>query len=186
MCIRDSTETEQGQWYFQRYAAHFPTAGELVSFDRSWYNRAGVEPVMCFCTPAQHEQFLREAPHFERMIRDDGIHFFKFWLDVGQETQLDRFHERRHSPLKNWKFSPIDVAGLTRWDDYTEARDEMLRRTHSKHAPWIIVRANDKRRARLSVIRRILLRLPYDGRDEDAIGKEDRKIIGEGPSFLSL
>lgn len=180
------TETEQGQWYFQRYAAHFPTAGELVSFDRSWYNRAGVEPVMGFCTPAQHEQFLREAPHFERMIRDDGIHFFKFWLDVGQETQLDRFHERRHSPLKNWKFSPIDVAGLTRWDDYTEARDEMLRRTHSKHAPWIIVRANDKRRARLSVIRRILLRLPYDGRDEDAIGKEDRKIIGEGPSFLSL
>ncbi len=180
------TETERGQWYFQRYVTHFPAAGELVSFDRSWYNRAGVEPVMGFCTRAEHEQFLKEVPNFERMIRADGIHFFKFWLDIGQETQLDRFYDRRHSPLKNWKFSPIDVAGLTRWDDYTGARDEMLKRSHSKHAPWIVVRANDKRRARLAVIRRILLSLPYDGRDRDAIGGEDDKIIGEGPSFLSV
>ena len=179
------TETERGQWYFQRYAGHFPTAGELVSFDRSWYNRAGVEPVMGFCTPAEHERFLKETPRFERMIRDDGIHFFKFWLDIGQETQLSRFHDRRHSPLKNWKFSPIDVAGLTRWDDYTAARDSMLETTHSRHAPWLVVRANDKRRARLSVIRRILLSLPYAGREPDAIGKEDPKIIGEGPAFLA-
>ncbi|WP_315918567.1 polyphosphate kinase 2 [Mesorhizobium sp. SP-1A] len=179
------TETERGQWYFQRYVTHFPTAGELVSFDRSWYNRAGVEPVMGFCTPQEHEQFLEEVPNFERMIRQDGVHFFKFWLDIGQETQLDRFHDRRHSPLKNWKFSPIDVAGLSKWDAYTKARDEMFRRTHSDKAPWIVVRANDKRRARLAVIRRLLLSLAYEGRDKEVIGKEDKKIIGEGPSFLS-
>jgi len=178
------TPVESGQWYFQRYVSHFPTSGEFVTFDRSWYNRAGVEPVMGFCTPEQHEQFLDEAPHFERMIYDEGIHFFKFWLDIGQETQLDRFHDRRHSPLKNWKFSPIDIAGLTKWDAYTKARDQMVERTHTKPAPWIIVRANDKRRARLAAIRRILLSLPYDGRDADAIGKEDDKIIGEGPAFL--
>lgn len=184
VALTKPTESESGQWYFQRYVEHFPTAGEFVTFDRSWYNRAGVEPVMGFCTPKQHENFLEEVPHFERMIHDDGIHFFKFWLDIGQETQLERFHDRRHSPLKNWKFSPIDIAGLTKWDDYTKARDLMVERTHSDDAPWIIVRANDKRRARLAVIRRILLALPYEGRDTDAIGKEDRKIIGEGPAFL--
>lgn len=178
------TPVESGQWYFQRYVAHFPTSGEFVTFDRSWYNRAGVEPVMGFCTPEQHEQFLEEAPHFERMTHNEGIHFFKFWLDIGQETQLDRFHDRRHSPLKNWKFSPIDIAGLTKWDAYTKARDQMVERTHSDAAPWIIVRANDKRRARLAAIRRILLSLPYDGRDLEAIGKEDEEIIGAGPAFL--
>ena len=178
------TEPELGQWYFQRYVRYFPTSGEFVSFDRSWYNRAGVEPVMGFCTPEQHERFLHEAPHFERMIRDDGIHFFKFWLDIGRETQLDRFHDRRHSLLKSWKFSPIDVAGITKWDAYTKARDEMVKRTPTKQAPWIVIRANDKRRARLAAIRRLLLSLPYDGRDLDAIGKEDKKIIGEGSSML--
>jgi len=178
------TETETGQWYFQRYVAHFPTRGEFVTFDRSWYNRAGVEPVMGFCTPEQHEQFLNESPRFEKMIRNEGIHFFKFWLDIGQETQLERFHDRRHSPLKNWKFSPIDIAGLSKWDAYTQARNQMIERTHSKEAPWIVVRANDKRRARLSAIRRILLSLPYDGRDLDVVGKEDKKIIGEGASLL--
>lgn len=185
VALTKPTETEQGQWYFQRYVNHFPTAGALVSFDRSWYNRAGVEPVMGFCTPEQHENFLDEVPHFEKMIVNDGIHFFKIWLDIGQETQLSRFYDRRHSPLKSWKFSPIDVAGLNKWDDYTKARDEMVRRTHTKHAPWIIVRANDKRRARIAVIRRILLSLPYEGRDLDVIGKEDKKIIGEGSGFLN-
>ncbi|TIT77709.1 MAG: polyphosphate kinase 2, partial [Mesorhizobium sp.] len=153
-------------------------------FDRSWYNRAGVEPVMGFCTPEQHEKFLDETPHFERMICNEGIHFFKFWLNIGRETQLERFHDRRWSPLKNWKFSPIDIAGINKWDDYTKARDVMVERTHKEFAPWIIVRANDKRRARLAVMQRILLSLPYDGRDLDAIGKHDKKIIGEGPSFL--
>ncbi len=178
------TETEAGQWYFQRYVAHFPTKGELVTFDRSWYNRAGVEPVMGFCTPDQHRRFLEEAPRFEKMIRNEGIHFFKFWLDIGQETQLERFHDRRHSPLKNWKFSPIDIAGLTKWDDYTRARDLMIDKTHTKDSPWIVVRANDKRRARLAVIRRVLSSLAYDGRDMDALGKEDGKIVGEGASLL--
>jgi polyphosphate kinase 2 len=178
------TEVESGQWYFQRYVSHFPTRGEFVTFDRSWYNRAGVEPVMGFCTSQQHENFLEEVPHFERMIHDDNIYFFKFWLDIGQETQLDRFHDRRHSPLKNWKFSPIDIAGLSKWDDYTKARDQMFERSHSDVAPWIIIRANDKRRARIAAIRRILLSLPYDGRDLDAVGAEDKKLIGEGPAFL--
>jgi len=178
------TEVESGQWYFQRYVSHFPTRGEFVTFDRSWYNRAGVEPVMGFCTPGQHEVFLEEAPRLEQMIHDDGIHFFKFWLDIGQETQLSRFHDRRHSPLKGWKFSPMDVAGITKWDAYTEARDQMIERTHTRPGPWIVVRANDKRRARIAVMRRVLLSLPYDGRDLNAVGDEDRKIIGEGPAFL--
>ncbi|MER8471259.1 polyphosphate kinase 2 [Mesorhizobium sp. M1405] len=184
VALTKPTPTELGQWYFQRYVDHFPTSGEFVTFDRSWYNRAGVEPVMGFCTPEQHEQFLDEVPHFERMIRNEGIHFFKFWLNIGRETQLERFHDRRWSPLKSWKFSPIDIAGITKWDDYTKARDLMVERTHKEFAPWIIVRANDKRRARLAVMQRILLSLPYDGRDLDVIGKEDKKIIGEGPTLL--
>ncbi|RUU06885.1 polyphosphate kinase 2 [Mesorhizobium sp. USDA-HM6] len=184
VALTKPTPTETGQWYFQRYVDHFPTSGEFVTFDRSWYNRAGVEPVMGFCTPEQHEKFLDETPHFERMICNEGIHFFKFWLNIGRETQLERFHDRRWSPLKNWKFSPIDIAGINKWDDYTRARDLMVERTHKEFAPWIIVRANDKRRARLAVMQRILLSLPYDGRDLDVIGKMDKKIIGEGPSFL--
>jgi len=177
------TETEQGQWYFQRYVAHFPTSGEFVTFDRSWYNRAGVEPVMGFCTPEQHARFLAEVPHFERLIHNDGIHFFKFWLNIGREMQLDRFHDRRHSKLKSWKFSPIDIAGVAKWDDYTRARKEMMERTHSDAAPWTVIRSNDKRRARLAAIRRVLLSLPYEGRDLEVIGQEDDKIIG-GPDLL--
>ena len=184
VALTKPTETERGQWYFQRYVSQFPTAGELVTFDRSWYNRAGVEPVMGFCTPEQHALFLEETPRFEKMIVNDNIHLFKFWIDIGRETQLKRFHDRRHSPLKNWKFSPMDVAGMNRWDDYTEKRDLMFERTHSNHAPWIIVRGNDKRRARLAVIRRMLLALPYADRDLDVIGKQDGQIIGEGMGFL--
>ncbi|TIR27579.1 MAG: polyphosphate kinase 2 [Mesorhizobium sp.] len=178
------TSTETGQWYYQRYVDHFPTSGEFVTFDRSWYNRAGVEPVMGFCTPEQQEKFLDETPHFERMICNEGIHFFKFWLDIGRETQLERFHDRRWSPLKNWKFSPMDIAGISKWDEYTKARDKMIKRTHKEFSPWIVVRANDKRRARLAVIQRILLSLPYDSRDLGVVGKPDKKIIGEGPTFL--
>jgi polyphosphate kinase len=179
------TETERGQWYYQRYVAHFPTAGEFVTFDRSWYNRGGVEPVMGFCTPEQHARFLRDTPDFERLIVNDGIHFFKFWLNIGQEMQLKRFHDRRQSPLKNWKFSPIDIAGIERWNDYTKARDMMMAHTHVKHAPWTVVRSNDKRRARLAVMRRILLTMDYAGRDLAAIGGEDPRIIGSGPDFLA-
>ncbi|MEO5321723.1 polyphosphate kinase 2 [Mesorhizobium sp. CC13] len=179
------TETERGQWYFQRYVAQFPTAGEFVTFDRSWYNRAGVEPVMGFCTPEQHRQFLDEAPHFEEMIVNEGIYLFKFWLDISQEMQLKRFHDRRHSPLKNWKFSPMDVAGMTKWDDYTKAIELMVEKTHTARAPWIVVQANDKRRARIAVIRHVLRALNYPGRDLDAIGRPDGKVIHEGMKFLN-
>jgi len=177
------TETERGQWYFQRYIAHFPAAGEFVTFDRSWYNRAGVEPVMGFCTPEQQQKFLDEAPQFEMSIVGDGIRLFKFWLDVGQEAQLERFHDRRHSKLTSWKFSPIDIAGIARWDAYSQARDLMFERTHTPYAPWTVIRSNDKRRARLAAIRHILLALPYAGRDDAAVGAQDPAIIFEPSAF---
>jgi len=178
------TETEAGQWYFQRYVTHFPTAGEIVLFDRSWYNRGVVEPVMGFCTAEQCKKFLDEVPRFEELIVDEGIHFFKFWLNIGQEMQLKRFHDRRHDPLKIWKLSPMDIAALTKWDQFTDARDRMLKKTHTKHAPWTVVKANDKRRARINVIRHILLSIDYEGRDEKAIGEIDHNTLSEGPEFL--
>jgi len=185
VALTKPTETERGQWYFQRYVSQFPTSGEFVTFDRSWYNRAGVEPVMGFCTPEQYAKFLKEVPRFEKMVVREGIHFFKFWLDIGREMQLKRFHERRHSLLRNWKFSPIDVAGMAKWDDYSAKRDIMLEQSHSSDAPWTVIHGNDKRRARLSAIRRILLTVPYTDRDLEAIGKEDGQIIGEGVSSLA-
>lgn len=178
------TETEAGQWYFQRYVAHFPTYAEFVTFDRSWYNRAGVERVMNFCTAQQLEIFMIEVLDLEKMIVTDGIYFFKFWLDIGQEMQLKRFHERRHSELKKWKFSPMDIAGITRWNDYSQACKDMIEKTHTDYAPWTIIRSNDKRRARLAAIRRVLLSIPYKDRDLQNIGEEDPLIIGKGTDFL--
>ena len=178
------TERERGQWYYQRYVDHFPTSGEMVLFDRSWYNRAGVEPVMGFCTPRQHARFLAETPDFEHMPVREGIHLFKFWLNIGQEMQLKRFHDRRHNPLKVWKLSPMDIASLEKWGDYTQKRNLMLEHTHSNHAPWTVVRANDKRRARLNLIRHLLSGLPYSGKNPDAIGRIDERILGSGPGFL--
>lgn len=184
VALNKPTETEAGQWYFQRYVAHFPTAGEIVLFDRSWYNRAGVEPVMGFCTPQQYEDFLKAVPRFEDTIHDEGIIFFKFWLDIGREMQLKRFHDRRHDPLKIWKLSPMDIAALDKWHDYTKKRDIMLEKTHTQETPWTILLANDKRRARLNVIRHMLLALDYEGKDKSAIGEIDHKILGRGPKFL--
>jgi len=184
VALTKPTETESGQWYYQRYIAQFPTKGEFVTFDRSWYNRGGVEPVMGFCTPEQHRKFLKETPRFEKLLVNEGIHLFKIWLNLGQETQLKRFHERRHSPLANWKFSPMDIAGITRWDDYTAARDQMMKETHTEYAPWTVVRSNDKRRARIETIRHVLLALDYKGRDLGVIGKPDPKIVGNGPKQL--
>ena len=172
------SDVERGQWYFQRYVQHMPTFSEFVTFDRSWYNRAGVEPVMGFCTPEQYEEFLQEVPNFEKMLVSDGIICFKFWLDIGQETQLKRFHDRRHSPLRHWKYSPMDTAGMEKWDAYTKARDIMFERTSSKSGPWTVVKSNDKGRARIEVIRHILLSINYDKRDLKAIGEADKKIIG--------
>ncbi|MDG4672054.1 polyphosphate kinase 2 [Shinella sp. 838] len=184
VALTKPTETERGQWYFQRYVATFPTAGEFVLFDRSWYNRAGVEPVMGFCTPEQYEKFLKATPRFEKMIVSDDIQLFKFWLNIGREMQLKRFHDRRHDPLKVWKLSPMDIAALNKWDDYTEKRDRMLKETHTDQAPWTVVRGNDKRRARLNLIRHILTTLDYEGKDEKAIGEIDKKIVGAGPGFV--
>jgi polyphosphate kinase 2 len=184
VALTKPTETERGQWYFQRYISHFPTAGELVLFDRSWYNRAGVEPIMGFCTPEEHKRFLKETPRLEKMIVHDDVHFFKFWLDIGRETQIERFHDRRHSPLKCWKLSDMDIAALTKWDDYTAMRDQMLDKTHTDDAPWTVVRANDKRRARINVIQHILKSIDYEGKDKKAIGDIDDKILGFGPDFL--
>jgi polyphosphate kinase 2 len=184
VALSKPTETERGQWYFQRYAVHLPTAGEQVLFDRSWYNRAVVEPVMGFCTAEQTEKFLQEAPKFERMIVDDGIYFFKFWLNIGQEMQQVRFHARRHDPLKQWKLSPIDRKALGMWEEYSKARDVMLERTDTDFAPWTIIRANDKRRARLAVIRQVLSSIEYKGRDEKLVMDIDPEISQSAATFL--
>lgn len=185
VALSKPSDVELGQWYYQRYVDHFPTTGELVMFDRSWYNRAGVEPVMGFCSDEQHAKFLHDTPGYEKMITDEGIHLFKFWLNVGQEMQLSRFHDRRHSKLKYWKLSPIDIKALSKWGDYTKARDIMLTQTHTQHAPWTILRTNDKRRGRINAIRHVLLALDYKGKNEKNIGKLDDKIIGSGHEFFN-
>lgn len=179
-------DRESTQWYFQRYVDWLPAAGETVLFDRSWYNRAGVEPVMGFCTPEQTEHFLDEAPEFEKRLTNDGIHLFKFWLSIGREMQFKRFHDRRHDPLKVWKLSPIDMQALDKWDPYSKARDEMLKRTDKPHARWTVIRANDKRRGRLNVIRSVLERLDFTGKDQSKIGKIDPKITMSAEEFLAM
>jgi len=179
------TDAEKGQWYFQRYVGHMPTSGEVVMFDRSWYNRAGVEPVMGFCTAEQTELFLKEAPRFEDMLTDEGVRLIKFFLDVGFEMQLSRFHDRRHNPLKVWKVSPIDYAAVTKYEDYGRARDRMIERTHTDAAPWTVVLGNDKRRLKLNAIRHVLGLFDYPDKDRKAIGAIDEKILGRGPAFLA-
>lgn len=160
VALTKPTETEQGQWYFQRYVAHLPTKGEIVLFDRSWYNRAGVEKVMGFATEAQVEAFLDAVPKFEKLLTDDGILLFKYWLACDQEEQEERLRERAEDPLKRWKLSPIDLTARAKYDDYTKAREAMLKATHTKHAPWTLVDFNDQHRGRLTVIRDFLDRLP--------------------------
>jgi polyphosphate kinase 2 len=154
------TDRESGQWYFQRYVPHLPAAGEIALFDRSWYNRAGVEQVMGFATPAQVKAFLRQAPVFERQLVDDGILLFKYWLCCDQVRQEERFQERLCDPLKRWKLSPVDIEARVRYDDYTRARETMLAATHTRHAPWTLVDFNDQKRGRLTLIRDLLDRLP--------------------------
>jgi polyphosphate kinase len=180
------SDRERTQWYFQRYVDWLPAAGEMVLFDRSWYNRAVVEPVMGFSTPEETTRFLEEAPQFERQLTRDGIRLFKFWLSIGREMQLKRFHDRRHDPLKTWKLSPVDLRALDKWEDYSVARDRMFRATDSEHAPWTVIRANDKNRARLNVIRVVLHGLEYEGKDEREIGEIDPKIVLSGKQFLGV
>ena len=184
VALTKPNETERGQWYFQRYLAHLPTRGEIVLFDRSWYNRAGVERVMGFATPEQVANFLRDAPELEEMLARDGLKVFKFYLTIGREMQLKRFHERRHNPLKQWKLTEIDLAALSKWDEYSNAQHEMFRFTHTPTCPWTVIRANDQRRARLEAMRAILSAYHYEGRDKKEIGKPDPLLVGAGPEFF--
>jgi polyphosphate kinase len=178
------TETEQGQWYFQRYIAELPTRGEIVLFDRSWYNRAGVERVMGFCTPEETEHFLHEVPIFEAQLVRDGIHLIKIYLNVGHAMQLKRLHARYADPLKRWKLSPVDFKAVGLWAAYSDALDEMIEKSDTPDAPWAIVKANDKLRTRLAVLRQVLLDLPYPDKDEDLVGAVDRAIVLSAEAFL--
>lgn len=182
VALSKPSEREQGQWYFQRYVQHLPTAGEIVFFDRSWYNRAVVEHVFEFCKPDERARFFEQLPDFESLLVREGIHFVKLWLNVGRAEQLNRFLEREKDPLKQWKLSWIDVEGLNRWAGYTQAIQETLERSHTPSAPWTIVRTDDKRRARLAAIQAVLHRLDYDGKDEGVVSAPDPKICG-GPEI---
>lgn len=185
VALAKPTDRERGQWYFQRYVAHLPTAGEMALFDRSWYNRAGVERVMGFCTKDQYEKFYKEVPAFEKILVRDGIKLFKFWLTIGREQQLMRFHSRKIDPLRKWKLSPMDIAAVEKWDEYSKARDDMLKYTHSDMVPWTTIKANDKRRSRLNAIRKLLLGVEYEGKDEEKIGVLDPNIISSGTDDIS-
>ena len=184
VALEKPSERERTQWYFQRYVAHLPAAGEIVLFDRSWYNRAGVERVMGFCTPAEYLEFMREAPEFERMLVHSGLHLTKFWFSVTRSEQRTRFVIRQVDPVRQWKLSPMDIKSLDKWDDYTEAKDAMFFYTDTADGPWTVVKSNDKKRARLEAIKHVLEQFDYEGKDEEVVGKPDRKIIGP-PALLS-
>ncbi|MGB4882754.1 MAG: polyphosphate kinase 2 [Neisseria sp.] len=177
VALEKPSEIERGQWYFQRYVQNLPTAGEMVFFDRSWYNRAGVERVMNFCEPHDYLLFMRQAPEFERMLVNSGVSLFKFWFSVSREEQLRRFISRRDDPLKHWKLSPVDIQSLDRWDDYTDAKNSMFFHTHTGDSPWVIIKSDDKKRARLNCIRHFLHSLDYPGKDIKAIGRVDPLIV---------
>jgi polyphosphate kinase len=177
VALAKPSERERTQWYFQRYAQHLPAAGEIVMFDRSWYNRAGVERVMGFCTPAEHEEFLRQAPEFERMLIRSDIHLVKLWFSISRREQRTRLIVRTIDPVRKWKLSATDVASLERWQDYTAARKAMFARTDTEHAPWTVVKSNDKKRARLEAMRHVLSGLDYPGRDEDVVGQPDPLVV---------
>jgi polyphosphate kinase len=184
VALEKPTEREQTEWYLQRYIAHLPAAGEIVMFDRSWYNRAGVERVMGFCRPDECLEFLREAPEFERMLARDGIKLIKFWFSVSRAEQLRRFVHRQLDPVKRWKLSPIDLASLDKWDEYTEAKESMFFFTDLADAPWTVVKSNDKKRARLEAMRYVLRQVDYDGRDDDVVGIPDSLIVGPAPLLI--
>lgn len=178
VALEKPSEIERGQWYFQRYVQHLPSWGEIVLFDRSWYNRAGVERVMGFCSDYEYQEFLRQAPDFERNLVRSGIHLIKFWFSVSREEQRRRFKERRVHPLKQWKLSPIDLASLDKWDAYTEAKEAMFFHTDTADSPWTVVKSDDKKRARLNAMRYILLSLPYTDKDPARIGPLDTLLVG--------
>lgn len=166
VALNKPTEIERGQWYFRRYVKHLPNRGEIVFFDRSWYNRAVVEPVMGFCDDQQYSQFIHKVPEFEHMLYEDGVTIIKFWLSISKTEQLKRFESRNESPLKRWKFSPVDQKGQELWDDYTYYKEQMFSKTHTSYSPWIIVKTNDKMAARLETIRYVLSQFDYDNKKE--------------------
>ncbi len=186
VALEKPTETEKGQWYFQRYVQNLPTAGEIVLFDRSWYNRAGVERVMGFCSDAEYQEFIRQAPEFERMLTRSGIHLIKFWFSVSQKEQRRRFKERKVHPLKQWKLSPVDVASLDKWDDYTKAKEAMFFATDTADAPWTVVKSDCKKRARLNALRYLLHKLNYTGKEIDNISAVDPLIVGRAQTVFEL
>lgn len=178
VALEKPSDSERGQWYFQRYVQHLPTSGEIVLFDRSWYNRAGVERVMGFCKNHEYEDFMQQVPEFERHLIRSGTHLIKFWFSVSQEEQRRRFKERQVHPLKQWKLSPVDLASLDKWDAYTKAKEAMFARTDTADSPWIVVRSDCKKRARLNAMRHVLQKLDYVNRDKERIGTLDSLIVG--------
>ena len=178
VALEKPSEQERGQWYFQRYVQHLPTAGEIALFDRSWYNRAGVERVMGFCTASEYDEFMRQTPEFERTLVRSGIHLIKFWFSVSRKEQRRRFKEREVHPLKQWKLSPIDLASLDKWEDYTKAKEAMFFHTDTADAPWTVIKSDCKKRARLNAMRYVLHKLPYTGKDTDRISQLDPLLVG--------
>ena len=178
VALEKPTETERGQWYFQRYVEHLPTAGEIVMFDRSWYNRAGVERVMGFCSDDEYGEFMRQCPDFERHLVRSGIHLIKFWFSVSRAEQRRRFKEREAHPLKQWKLSPIDMASLDKWEDYTKAKEGMFFETDTADAPWTVIKSDCKKRARLNAMRYVLHKLPYTNKDVEHIKALDPLLVG--------
>ncbi|MEW9918370.1 polyphosphate kinase 2 [Marimonas sp. MJW-29] len=185
VALNKPTEEERGQWYFQRYVKHLPTAGEIVLYDRSWYNRAGVERVMNFCQPTEYLEFMRQTPEFERMLVRSGIKLFKYWFSVTQDEQKARFASRETDPLKRWKLSPIDRASLDKWDDYTEAKEAMFFYTDTADAPWTVIRSNDKKRARLTCMRHFLSQLDYPDKDPKVATPPDPLIYHQAEAVLN-
>ncbi len=186
IALAKPSDVERGQWYFQRYIQHLPAAGEIVLFDRSWYNRAGVEQVMGFCTADEYQAFMQQTPALERMLVESGIALFKFWFSVNQSEQRRRFEARRNDPLKQWKLSPMDLASLEQWDAYTRAKETMYYHTHTDHAPWTTIMADDKKRARLNAIRCVLNALPYTDKHPTLDLRPDPNIVGSAMDRLQL
>ena len=185
VALNKPSDVERGQWYFQRYVQHLPTAGEMVLFDRSWYNRAGVERVMGFCTGQEYLEFLRQCPELERMLVNSGILLFKFYFSVSQEEQAHRFESRKTDPLKQWKISPVDIASLDKWPDYTQAKEAMFFYTDTADAPWTVIKSDDKKRARIATMQFFLSRLQYPDRDGDVVTGPDPLIAGPAARVVS-
>jgi polyphosphate kinase 2 len=184
VALEKPTDIQRGQWYFQRYVERLPAAGEIVFFDRSWYNRAGVERVMGFCDDDEYERFMTQTPPLERMFVEDGIDLVKFWFSVTRSEQRTRFTLRRVDPVKQWKLSPMDLASLDKWDAYTAAKERMFRSTHTSFAPWTVVKSNDKRRGRIESMRYVLSRFDYPGKSHEVVGKADPVLVGPPDTVL--